>query len=436
MALKLNCSNTSNNIGAKVVGDLGDIQVTESSDCEDDNFNEKQKISRTNKSTIPTNLVQNTVPVFGKIAVSNSDNVQFGNNTYFNGPVTIKQVIHNKSGVDNAAYCRTENETDPNSQHLHNEKLASTLTKKEQILLWHKITFSAVCFTVIGSIVAIVLVIQHKSEQEKKTNPQTEFKSSESPTDTMVVGYCHENFQVILILGILLPLMLTIYYSLLTKDVVGDGMICLVKKNKIHKNCLNKFCMQCNKEDDPLLIAPDHLRIVSRSDWLAQPVEKPLTKLDQPVPWVIIMHTATETCLTQSQCVLRVRLIQSFHIESRGWYDIGYNFLVGGDGSVYYGRGWDYEGAHTKGYNKYSIGIAFIGTFNNDPPSKQQIAACQKIIKRGVQLQKLSKDYKLFAHRQLMSTLSPGDELYNIIKKWPNFVSNVTDLESLIPKRI
>ncbi|XP_050360497.1 peptidoglycan-recognition protein LE-like isoform X2 [Nymphalis io] len=369
MALKLNCSNTSNNIGAKVVGDLGDIQVTESSDCEDDNFNEKQKISRTNKSTIPTNLVQNTVPVFGKIAVSNSDNVQFGNNTYFNGPVTIKQVIHNKSGVDNAAYCRTENETDPNSQHLHNEKLASTLTKKEQILLWHKITFSAVCFTVIGSIVAIVLVIQHKSEQEKKTNPQTEFKSSESP-------------------------------------------------------------------NDPLLIAPDHLRIVSRSDWLAQPVEKPLTKLDQPVPWVIIMHTATETCLTQSQCVLRVRLIQSFHIESRGWYDIGYNFLVGGDGSVYYGRGWDYEGAHTKGYNKYSIGIAFIGTFNNDPPSKQQIAACQKIIKRGVQLQKLSKDYKLFAHRQLMSTLSPGDELYNIIKKWPNFVSNVTDLESLIPKRI
>lgn len=131
--------------------------------------------------------------------------------------------------------------------------------------------------------------------------------------------------------------------------------------------------------------------------------------------------------------MLSVRLIQSFHIESRGWYDIGYNFLVGGDGSAYYGRGWDYEGAHTKGYNKYSVGIAFIGTFNNEAPPKQQVEACEKIIAQGVRLGKLKNDYKLFAHRQLMSTLSPGDKVYDIIKTWPHFVKNVTDLEALIP---
>ncbi|CAH2227777.1 jg22993, partial [Pararge aegeria aegeria] len=51
---------------------------------------------------------------------------------------------------------------------------------------------------------------------------------------------------------------------------------------------------------DPLLIAPDHLRIVSRTDWLAQPVEGELTKLNQPAPWVIITHTATESCHTQA----------------------------------------------------------------------------------------------------------------------------------------
>lgn len=121
-----------------------------------------------------------------------------------------------------------------------------------------------------------------------------------------------------------------------------------------------------------------------------------------------------------------------FHIESRGWFDIGYNFLVGGDGSVYYGRGWDYEGAHTKFYNKYSIGIAFIGTFNTEVPNAKQVDACRKLIDLGVRLGKLSKNYKLFAHRQLMSTLSPGERVYNIIKKWPNFVHNVTDLDALI----
>lgn len=132
--------------------------------------------------------------------------------------------------------------------------------------------------------------------------------------------------------------------------------------------------------------------------------------------------------------MLRVRLIQMFHMESRQWDDIGYNFLVAGDGSAYFGRGWDYIGAHTLGYNRYSIGIAFIGTFNNEVPPQKQIEACQKLIKLGVQLGKISKDYKLFAHRQLSSTLSPGDKLYNIIKQWPHFVNDHSNLEELTPK--
>lgn len=41
-------------------------------------------------------------------------------------------------------------------------------------------------------------------------------------------------------------------------------------------------------------------------------------------------------------------------MESRNWWDIAYNFLIGGDGAVYEGRGWDSEGSHTKGNtNKY-----------------------------------------------------------------------------------
>lgn len=138
--------------------------------------------------------------------------------------------------------------------------------------------------------------------------------------------------------------------------------------------------------------------------------------------------------LFQSKCVLRVRLIQMFHVESRGWDDIGYNFLVGGDGSAYFGRGWDYVGAHTKGYNKYSIAIAFIGTFNSEEPPVQQVEACRKLIQMGVALGKIAKDYKLFAHRQLMSTLSPGDTVFNIIKRWPHFVGNLTDIGALLPK--
>lgn len=39
------------------------------------------------------------------------------------------------------------------------------------------------------------------------------------------------------------------------------------------------------------------------------------------------------------------------------------SFLVGGDGAVYEGRGWGVVGAHAKGNNHDSLGIAFMGNF-------------------------------------------------------------------------
>lgn len=108
-------------------------------------------------------------------------------------------------------------------------------------------------------------------------------------------------------------------------------------------------------------------------------------------------------------------------MESRGWDDIGYNFLVGGDGSVYIGRGWDNQGAHTKNHNANSICIAFLGTFNDNVPPNQQLRAAQLMIEEGVELKKLDSNYKLYGHRQLTSTDSPGNALYEIIKTWPHW---------------
>lgn len=139
--------------------------------------------------------------------------------------------------------------------------------------------------------------------------------------------------------------------------------------------------------------------------------------------------------LFQSECVYNVRIIQSFHIESRHWFDIAYNFLIGGDGSAYVGRGWDHAGSHTKGFNKYSIGIALIGTFSVESPTKYQIEACRKLIALGVQKGKIAKDYKLFPHNAFMSTLSPGETVTDIIRGWPHYVneSEYTDISKLIP---
>lgn len=127
----------------------------------------------------------------------------------------------------------------------------------------------------------------------------------------------------------------------------------------------------------------------------------------------------------KASCTYRVRVIQTFHIESRGWDDIGYNFLVGGDGAVYVGRGWDIQGRHTKGYNEKSICIAFIGTFSKIVPPKRQLCAAQRIIAKGIKMKKLTPDYNLYGHSQLVPTESPGHALLNEIKKWDHFTENI-----------
>ncbi|KAJ0183893.1 hypothetical protein K1T71_000316 [Dendrolimus kikuchii] len=434
------CNNSDGNIGLKVNGDLGDFEIVEeTSESDNDNDQETENCPRIRSlSTLPVDLIKpSSTPIFGSVQVTGSQNVQFGNNTYFNGPVTIKQVISDTFGVDNASYVKTEEEDLPAQRHKNEPKNDNSVIKSFQCKLWYKLTFSALVIVLLGSICGVVVLIFSKNRQDNSGT--TSFNDDSTNGTGLVVGLCYENlYQIFIVIIISVSLTILLVYSLLTmeafiydKSQVVEQVQNETKSRRIKHNHFDKKYKDA--ADDPLLIAPNHLRIVSRSEWLAQPVENELDKIRQPVPWVIITHTATESCTTQSECLFRVRLIQTYHIESRKWFDIGYNFLVAGDGSAYYGRGWDYIGAHTLGYNKYSIGIAFIGTFNNEAPPKKQIEACEKLIKRGVELGKISKDYKLFAHRQLASTLSPGDKLYDIIKEWPHFVRNTTDISSLIP---
>lgn len=41
-------------------------------------------------------------------------------------------------------------------------------------------------------------------------------------------------------------------------------------------------------------------------------------------------------------------------------------FLIGGNGKIYEGAGWNFVGAHTKGYNAKALGIAFIGDYRSE----------------------------------------------------------------------
>ncbi|XP_034723253.1 peptidoglycan recognition protein 5 [Etheostoma cragini] len=151
--------------------------------------------------------------------------------------------------------------------------------------------------------------------------------------------------------------------------------------------------------------------IVSRQQWGAAAPKKRET-LKGSAQRVVIHHTALPRCKGHKECMDRLVSIQRGHMKDRGFDDIGYNFLVGGDGAVYEGRGWGVVGAHTKGNNDDSLGIAFMGNFKDETPSTEAMSSVKKLLQSGVSQGFLNPKFSLFGHRDLGDTECPGGKLY------------------------
>ncbi|XP_058571674.1 peptidoglycan recognition protein 3 [Neofelis nebulosa] len=177
-----------------------------------------------------------------------------------------------------------------------------------------------------------------------------------------------------------------------------------------------EVCLVPQKPVMPRKACPN---IISRSVWEARETHCP--KMSLPAKYVIIIHTAGTTCNVSMDCHIRVQDIQSFHMDTQHFCDIGYHFLVGQDGGVYEGVGWHIQGSHTYGYNDIALGIAFIGNFVEKPPNAAALEAAQNLIQYAVDKGYLTPNYLLVGHSDIVNTLSPGKALYNIIKTWPHF---------------
>ena len=92
-----------------------------------------------------------------------------------------------------------------------------------------------------------------------------------------------------------------------------------------------------------------------------------------PVNHLVVHHTADSNTLIggEQSWADRVRAEWSFHTYSRGWGDVGYNYLIDPNGVIYEGRagGDDAVAFHDTG-NYGSMGVVLIGTYANVPPTQ------------------------------------------------------------------
>jgi len=96
---------------------------------------------------------------------------------------------------------------------------------------------------------------------------------------------------------------------------------------------------------------------------------------------IVIHHTVTHNY--PNDPYREIREIYIYHAYSRGWGDIGYNYLIDSSGRIFEGK---IGGDGVKGYhafesaNDMSIGIALIGDFTYSNPTTAQLDALKKLL--------------------------------------------------------
>ncbi len=96
-----------------------------------------------------------------------------------------------------------------------------------------------------------------------------------------------------------------------------------------------------------------------------------------------VHHTDGSNGYASSDVPAILRGIYAYHVQTQGWCDIGYNFLIDRFGRTWEGRygGMDKAviGAHTGGFNENSFAASLIGTYSSLTPSSAMLTALERL---------------------------------------------------------
>jgi transcriptional regulator with XRE-family HTH domain len=121
-------------------------------------------------------------------------------------------------------------------------------------------------------------------------------------------------------------------------------------------------------------------RIISREDSQGRRLTWPIEQ-NQAIKKFIVHHTGEVVDEAREPREL-MRAIYYYHTITRGWGDIGYNYVIDQKGNIYEGRagGIATVGAHTAYYNTGTIGMALMGNFNVEEPTEAQLKVLTLLI--------------------------------------------------------
>lgn len=161
------------------------------------------------------------------------------------------------------------------------------------------------------------------------------------------------------------------------------------------------------------------MTVIDRAGWGAADAKPGIENRDPHTVTLAVVHYSDAPARAdvnppdqpdEHEAIQQVRAIQRFHMDTRGWLDIGYHWLIAPDGTVFAGRPVGQVGAHAAGHNTASVGYCLL---TDGPVTDEQKTALWGRI--HADRAPLGLAYaRIAAHRDVTPTHCPGD----VIAEW------------------
>lgn len=159
------------------------------------------------------------------------------------------------------------------------------------------------------------------------------------------------------------------------------------------------------------------IKLITRAQWGARPRESGSTSI---APEGVVIHYEGDGWKfpwDHSTCDDKVRNIQAYHMDVKGWSDIAYNYLACPHGYVFEGRGWDRRssanGDTDVNYKYFAVQCMWGIRAGAKVPNALKTAARDAI---DLLRSHWPHATRLLGHRDTNQTDCPGDELYAWVK--------------------
>lgn len=161
--------------------------------------------------------------------------------------------------------------------------------------------------------------------------------------------------------------------------------------------------------------------IISRTSWGAAATQCSSSLGD--VNTLVVHHCASSnTSVTNRTEKEHQKWLQGYHMNNRGWCDLGYHFGVGKSGSLLEGRLQSLLGAHVGGQNTGKVGVVVHGDYRSRTFTSTQENNIVSLLAWLCYYYDIEPS-SIVGHQDLAATECPGDNIYSALPRIRNTVN-------------